>query len=346
MSTLLQPRILTLITTHQCTAACDHCCFACTPYVTDRISPDRLRRLIDETQDVPSIGFVSFVGGECFLLGTELDERVAQAAGRGLRVGTTTNGYWAVNRRAAVRRIASLHDAGLGVISFSTGEMHARFVPVERIVHGAVAAGEAGLEVSISIEEFADSTFDPESVTGHPEIQALVDAGRLSVFMRDWIPHADGIGVAKLRHAAPSRLFAPDVAHGGCGIVLDDVTITPALSITACCGYPVESIPELELGSVAEMTLGAALAAAPEDVLHLWLRVAGPERMLLFVKRNVPGYRLPLDAVHPCQACLHLHRDPVAMRVLRENAPEFRDALVAAHLALTRSAAGVLSPLS
>jgi len=323
----VRPRVLTLITTHQCTAACDHCCFGCTPRRTDRIPRERLTALIDEARTIPSLRAISFVGGECFLLGKELDEHFARAAALGFEVRTTTNGYWAVNARAAERRMTDARAAGLRAVSLSTGEMHAAYVPVERVIAGAVAACAAGLETNISIETFGGTTFDPRRITAHAAIAALVDAGRLSVSMRDWVAHADGNGVATLRHSPDRSRFAAGVEHAGCQIVLDDLTVTPQLDLVACCGYPVESIPELRLGSLATQTLGEALERTPLDPLALWLHVAGPERMLLFVAGRVADYALPLDAVHPCEVCLHLHRDPVALRVLRDRAPALGDAL-------------------
>jgi hypothetical protein len=332
--TTLRPRILTLITTRQCTAACDHCCFACTPTTTERISPERLKLLIDEALEIPSIRFISFVGGECFLLGEELDARIAQASHHGFRVGVTTNGYWAVNRSAATKRVARVREAGLDVMSLSTGEMHARFVPVERIVHGAIAACESGLEVSVSIEAFLGTSFDAASITERPELRALSEAGRLTIFTRAWLPNADNIGKAELSHDSAENRFSSGVEYAGCDVILDDITVTPSLRVAACCGYPVESIPELQLGSAESRTLREILRSAPDDTLKLWLHVAGPERMLLFVKSVLPEYELPQGVVHPCQACLHLHRDPIALDVLRRNAGRYEGALRSAFEAL------------
>ena len=236
----------------------------------------------------------------------------------------STNGYWGVNRKAAVERIGRLKSAGLGAISFSTGQMHARFVPPERIVNAAVAAFDAGVkEVSVSIEDFEETTFDWRTITENPEIAERRKKG-LVVFMRSWIENAAGTGTATLRHRARQGRFRRDVISG-CGTMLDTITVTPDLKLVSCCGYPIESVTDLHLGSVAERTLKEILDAAEDDLIKLWIHVAGPERMLMFVKKYLPNYRLPRHYVDICQTCVHMHRDPAVMQVLREHLHEVAD---------------------
>jgi MoaA/NifB/PqqE/SkfB family radical SAM enzyme len=126
---LIHPRGLSLITTKRCTAACDHCCFHCTPLATEAIPLERLHALVDEARDVPSIRLIVFTGGECFLLGQELDTLVARASDHGFATRCITNGYWASSLRVAMQRMRALAAAGLSEIEFSTGAFHAAYVP-------------------------------------------------------------------------------------------------------------------------------------------------------------------------------------------------------------------------
>jgi Radical SAM superfamily len=315
-----RPRILSLVTTHRCTAACDHCCFGCSPAVTKAIPVPRMHALIDEAAALPSFAMVGFTGGECFLLGRHLDALVARAHGHGLRTRVVTNGYWAVNQLAAQRRIAALAAAGLDEAHFSTGTFHARFVPVERVLAGARAAAEANLVTSVWIEAREGSAFDAAGVRG--ALADLIEQRRVYVGTQPWIESAEGRGEARLSHdPSLSRFRAAN--KSGCNSVLDVVSVTPDQTLIACCGFTMESIPELHLGSVADRTLGEALAAAPNEFLKFWLHVDGPERILEFVRRFEPGYRLPVESPSMCQTCLHVHRDPLARRVLAEHADEF-----------------------
>jgi MoaA/NifB/PqqE/SkfB family radical SAM enzyme len=87
----VEPTTLSLITTHKCTAACDHCCFHCTPKVEIRIPPERLEGIIEEAARLKSLRVVVFTGGECFLI-PELDDRIAQVTRLKLASRCVTNG--------------------------------------------------------------------------------------------------------------------------------------------------------------------------------------------------------------------------------------------------------------
>jgi hypothetical protein len=261
------------------------------------------------------------------LLGDELDELIGQATINGHATSCTTNGYWAVNEKAARERMQTAASAGLKLISLSTGEMHAKYVPVERIVNAAVAAADIGMEVAITIEGFLGTSFDWRAITEHPEIKAR-RPDRLRISKRSWIPNAEGKGRAKLRHSSSRGRFRK--SHiSGCASILNMVSVNPDQMLIACCGYPMDSIPDLHLGSVAERTIAEVLEHSEDDLLKRMIHVLGPERLLLFVKRFVPDYKLPTNYAHQCQTCLHLHRDVVAMAVLREHLYELAGELPA-----------------
>jgi hypothetical protein len=312
-----RPRILSLITTHRCTAACDHCCFGCSPSAAKAIPVARLHALIDEAAAIPSFETVGFTGGECFLLGKHLDALVARAAGHGLRTRVVTNGYWAVHALAAQRRIEALRAAGLAEVHLSTGMFHARFVPVERVLHAARASAGAGLFTTVWIEECEGSTFDGAHVRA--ALGDLVRDGRVYVGSQPWIENAEGRGDARLTHDPSLSRFREENKHG-CPSILDVLSVTPDQTLVACCGFTMEAIPDLHLGSVAERSIADVLESAPSELLKYWIHVDGPERILEFVRRFEPGYRLPVESPSMCQTCLHLHRDPVARRVLAEHA--------------------------
>jgi hypothetical protein len=342
----VRPRILSLITTHRCTAACDHCCFGCSPKVTKAIPVPRLHALIDEAAAIPSFEMVGFTGGECFLLGKHLDALVARATGHGLRTRVVSNGYWAVTPAAARRRVETLRDAGLGEVHLSTGMFHQRFVPVERVLFAARAAAEARLWTTVWVEVCEGSTFDVAFV--REALHDLVGDGRAYVGTQPWIENAEGQGEARLEHD-PSRSRFLEDNKSGCPSILDVLSVTPDQTLVACCGYTMESIPELHLGSVAERSISDVLAAAPNELLKYWIHVEGPERILEFVRRYEPDYRLPVESPSMCQTCLHLHRDPVAKRVLAEHAGDIpAEAIVRAFLAETarRSPSRSASPAS
>jgi len=328
-SMLIRPHTLALITTYQCTAACDHCCFACTPKVTKALPFERMEALIDEAAEMPSLRVVVFTGGECFLLGEQLDRLIARASAKGLITRCVTNGYWATSRRVAEVRVVRAISAGLKEINFSTGTFHARYVPAERIVNGALASIEAHLTTLINIEIFNESSFDVDGIIKHPEIAHLIEKRRLKVQRNFWIENG---GSAELSHAPEHSRFI-EGQKSGCSTVLNALAVTPDQSLVSCCGLHLEKMPDLHLGSVADSTLADLIRREPDELLKIWIHVEGPERILEFVKKHDPDYALPMHSVHPCETCLHLYSDKRSFFLLYRDYREVEDEVIATYLA-------------
>jgi hypothetical protein len=297
--------------------------------VTKAIPHDRLRGLIDETAEISSIRLVAFTGGECFLLGPVLDELIRRATDRGLITRCVTNGYWASSTKAATRRVERIASAGLKEINISTGTFHSKYVPSERVVHGALAAVRAGLTTLINIELFEGSSFDASEITENDEIKSLVSERRLLIQRNFWI---DNEGEAQLAHKPEHSRFRPERIDG-CKTALNVIAVTPDQTAVACCGLHMERIPDLHLGSIKDRTLKETISAAPDDFLKIWIHVAGPERILQFVKSYIPDYELPLKSVHPCETCLHLYTDKKALEIVKAHYKEVEAEIVPTFLA-------------
>ena len=347
------PETLSVITTYQCTAACEHCCFSCSPGVTRAIPLPRLYALVEETAEVPSMVQVVFTGGECFLLGRHLDALIARCHGRGLMTRCVTNGYWATSPASARARVGELREAGLQELNFSTGVHHARFVPWERVAWGAAAAAEGGMEgVVINIEAFEGSTFDVAALTGHPLLEPHLASGRARAIQAPWIQNGGEWGAGErggcsgakpLAHAEADHRFYPGHA-AACDSSLRVVSVTPDLDLISCCGLNLEHIPEVHVASLRHQTLREALEGVPPDLLKMWLHVEGPERILEFVKEREPAFPLPLDSAHICHTCQYLHQSPVAMAVVARHREEVEGRVLEAYLlgAVSREIAAAL----
>lgn len=325
-----RPRVLSFLTTRRCTAACDNCCVGASPNATAAIPVARMHELIDEAKRVPSFERIVFSGGECFLLGSDLDALVAHASVLGFATRVITNAYWAVNERGARTRVAALREAGLDEMMISTGTFHQKFVPVDRIAHAARAAAAAAIATRVSIETCDQSTFD-EAIL-RDELAAEIASGAVVLAHDPWIEDAGGRGATALSH---ERFSANDERppNRRCAQVLDVITVTPDQKLSACCGFPMEQLPQLGLGSVASQSLDDVLRAAPDELLKMWLHVAGPTGIAAFVSRHVPGYTLP-PFVSICQACAALLRDRHAMRAVTEHAAEIVQAVASEYVRL------------
>jgi len=325
---LIRPHTLSLITTHRCTAACDHCCFNCTPEVPDAIPVDRLHSLIDEARELSSIQVIVFTGGECFLLGDDLYALIAHAKRNGFLTRCVTNGYWATEKNAP-GIVEALVRSGLDEINFSTGEEHGTYVPADRVRRGALTCNSAGIRVLVNIELFNNTDFDAAGFIESESMCSAVQAKAIRVQRNVWIK---GDGAREISHQPRHSRFNPDLI-GGCHTALSVLAVTPSQTLVACCGLHMERIPELHLGSIKNETLVSLVERVPDDFLKIWIHVAGPERILEFVKTKSPRYELPLDSVHPCTTCLHLYKDEVALRIIRDHYDEVEQHICNLYLA-------------
>src|SRR5262245_49705051 len=119
-STHIGPRLLTILATYRCTAACEHCCFDSNPFIQKRLALNDILRFIDDASQFRSLEGVVFSGGECFLLGDDLVKSVQHAARRNLFTRCVTNGYWAKSLSIGRNRLADLKEVGLTELNIST----------------------------------------------------------------------------------------------------------------------------------------------------------------------------------------------------------------------------------
>jgi hypothetical protein len=327
----VRPRILSIFTTRTCTARCDHCCVGASPTARSTISVERIHGLIGEAKRIPSFQRIVFTGGECFLLGPDLDALIGHAHSLGFDTRVITNGYWAIDERTATARVAALRAAGLDEMMLSTGTFHQRFVPAARVVHAARAATAAGIPTRIAVEDCDQETFDDAVIRA--ELRDALSSGMLAIAREPWIADAGGRGEAALTHERVRERGAQRAA-GRCVAVTTTLSVTPDQQLVACCGFPLEELPGLQLGSVAERALDEVVRDAPDSLLTMWLHVAGPSGIAEFVARHEPGYTLPGDPVSICQACIALQRDERAMRVVREHAAEVAQAVAERYVEL------------
>ena len=327
---IVQPQSLALITTRRCTAACDHCCFGCSPTAEDAIPVSRLHGLIDEAKRIPSIRRIGFTGGECFLLGRDLVALVAHAHELGFETRAISNGYWAVSSQAARQRIEPLFLAGLDEIMLSTGTFHQRFVPVERIAIAARTTGSYGIRTRISVETCDQSEYDVTELRN--SLADLVEEGVLCIVAEPWIPDAGGRGSGDVSHERLLQDEGGSRAGGACPNVLNVITVTPRMRLTACCGFPNEELADLQIGSVAERPLDVVLRESPNSLLQMWLHVDGPAGIAAFVAKKDPTLQLESFA-SICHACTTIQRNRQALNVIAEHAGEIARDVVGRYIA-------------
>ncbi|HAB17773.1 MAG TPA: hypothetical protein PLX89_06365 [Verrucomicrobiota bacterium] len=323
---LVAPHTLSIITTHRCTAACDHCCFDCT---SDRGHPSipipNIHRYIEQASEVKSFRLVVFTGGECFLLGRDLDDCVSTATRQGFKSRFVSNGYWATSPAVARRRLESLQSRGLLEANFSTGDAHMAYVRPEYVRNGAMAAADLGLTVFIMLELHAGSRFDFEGFVGEPAFRPYLESKRVVIQNSPWMRFNGKESLAYTRE------YMQDMSNGrqrGCSTILNVIAITPTESLVSCCGLTLEQIEELHLGSLRERTVGEILRSAPDDFLKVWVHLQGPDAVLRYARSVDPTIGLPDNSAHICEICRSMYHDPKVVAAVMRNPPPFRAALM------------------
>jgi len=267
---------------------------------------------------------VCFSGGECFLLGKDLNAAIAHAHSYGLMTRCVTNGYWAVTESAARERIRELREAGLTELNFSTGDEHQEFVPYSRVVNGAIAAAEAGLQVVIAVEGRKEGRFTVRDALSEPRLARFLKsspaARHLRVLSNVWMSFHGDNNLAK-----PDYTFAPNCAEqafGGCPNVLNALVVTPHEQLASCCGLTMEHIPEMKLGYLRRHSMAGLYYSQFDDFLKIWISVDGPQRIYRWAAEKDPSISFDHTPGHMCHFCAVVYKNSRIRQILMEHHKE------------------------
>ena len=319
LAPLERKRILSVMPTFRCTAACKHCGTLSHPGVKTALEP---AVVIDAIRQAASAGFglVVFTGGEATLAGDDLLDAISETRSLGLLSRLVTNCHWACDQEAADAYVGLLKRHGLNEINFSTGDQHARFVPVEHVLHALRAALTHGFTPAVMVETVADREVTKETVESHPhylETRRQFPGRVMKVSESPWMPLKPG------RHERYPEGMAIDASNlencEGCDSVLQTITLQADGRLGACCGLGMRLVPELQVGTADSTPIEQAVDEAEEDFLKRWIRLDGPERILAWAAGIDPEIEWEGMYAHRCQACLRLYKDPAVRSVIREH---------------------------
>ncbi len=315
---LAGPNSLTILPTYTCTAQCKECCFECSPHIKGRLSFQQIIDRINKAHAAfPFLQLVCFSGGECFILGKDLDKSIAHATSLGLVTRCVSNGYWAPNQEGARKRIDGVAAAGLKELNLSTGDEHQQWVPFESVANAAIAAAGAGIQTLIVVEGSREARFHQSDVLAHPAISEFLAesdfSSNLRVFENVWMTfHSD------MEYTHEERTYK---SCSGCTNILDNFVATPSGQMAACCGLTMEHIPELKTGDGDIDDFATMYENQLADFLKIWISVDGPKKILQFAAEKDSSISVPISA-HPCEACALLYKRPEIQKVLLDHYEE------------------------
>ena len=88
---------LHLLLTYQCNLECDHCFTWGSPWQDGTMTLRDVRQILQQAEELGTVKWVYFEGGEPFLFYAVLLKGILEAASMGFQVGIVSNGYWATD---------------------------------------------------------------------------------------------------------------------------------------------------------------------------------------------------------------------------------------------------------
>lgn len=313
--TPIKPSGITLLTTLRCTAACDNCCFGCTPRQGRTMTLDDMKSYVDMSIEAypDTISSLDLTGGECMLLGKDVDRIFSYAKSKGLKCYMVSNAFWATDYDKAHSTLKRMKRCGLSKVSFSTGEDHNRYVPWMNVRHASVAAARLGIETELRIELQYGRMDISHQLEADEEIREMTNQGKLKLSTSPWMRYNKD---NKERNR--KMRFMESGKKDSCQSLFQNIIINPYGEVYACCGIGVCHIPQMRLGNVNQEPVKVIYERAFEDFMKVWLFVDGPEAVLKYVHEKT-GQKFPCHTTHRCDICRTIFRDETILPLINEH---------------------------
>jgi DNA-binding transcriptional ArsR family regulator len=301
---------ISLMVTRRCNMQCGHCSVESGPEIKTEPSEAELLLYVREAA-AARVPTIRLTGGEPMLRPAVVLRLVAECCRHGISVGMTTNGFWGGSPAAARRHLRALRRAGLVALTVSYDRYHAPYKSLEAAVHIVQAAAELRMDVNINVVRAASDE----------ELAEI--AGRFAGFTNALLRFYDVQRVGRARELPTVSLRAETGGFcSGCAFP----QITDDGRLIACSGpsYFAPSASPLQVGSLADATLGTLLDRHRRDPILDTIRTFGPDRLREELS-TLPGFeRFPFRTRYlgMCDLCLHVNSEPAAVAALRERLSE------------------------
>ncbi|WP_165212197.1 hypothetical protein ACFSN5_09510 [Streptococcus tangpeifui] len=322
------PRTAAILMTYQCVAECDECCFSCSPRLKgNSLNFGKIKSFLDKIKHIESIKVVVFSGGECFINFKLLVKSIRYAHDLGFLTRCVTNGFWGTSIESAREKIQILKYNGLNEINFSTGDSHQKFIPVECVLHCAIASVEQGMLTCIAVETNSSKKFKVEDFVNHPlytkYIQGQKYSKLLKVMPTIWVSfHTNTV------YKFDKKLLSGN--NEGCDGIFDTVALEPRGDVVGCCGLTSNDISELHLGKIDRVELNKVLSSHHRDFLKAWIFVDGPKKIVETASKWM-GKEAPFFA-HKCLYCAYLYNNKQLLGTIRDNYESVKEEVLTRYL--------------
>ncbi|MFB0557787.1 MAG: radical SAM/SPASM domain-containing protein [Candidatus Bathyarchaeia archaeon] len=303
-----------LLLTERCNIACSHCWFGSGPDREAQMTLEEAAGYIDQAREIPTVEWISFTGGEPFLLPETLASLVGYASERGFHTECVTNCFWAETKNDAFVCLEELMGAGLDAINISADDFHQRHIPFERVGNCYEAAKSLGLKIIIMCASAKSSKLrirDIAKLLGEEGIHVIGEGrlrGPLSALAVEtgFVPVGRGAEIPE-----EEWLIGEGAIEGPCGDVLRDVGIAPSGRVLPCCSAAGQ-VEEATLGNARVNGLREIVESACKNPVFRALSRDGPAGLA-----ESHGVSLKEGYVNRCHLCYDVLSDRRIRKTLR-----------------------------
>ena len=252
---------VTFFLTDRCSAACDICCFQCSPKNKFIMDKEIIKRYIDEGAALGTLKVFSYTGGEVFLYPDLLLEVVKYGYEKyGIKSTTVSNGFWAADINKGREMMRKMKDAGLMAVRLSADNYHQKYVNAQTLKNAIIILTELQMLSAVTVMD----------LKGRSNIINTIDRLRPEIYM------VKNVSYYPL-HLPEAVLANPEVKE-----TLDDLenptSWDEAYCVDAgsvqlytdgymykCCSQFSFEMPQMRIGKIGETTLEQAQKAMNRD---------------------------------------------------------------------------------
>jgi len=250
-----------LLLTERCDAACRHCWFSSNTDRNEAMTLEQAKKYIDEAA-ANGARWVSFTGGEPFLVHSLLLGLTEYASNTGLLSEAVTNCNWATSTEKALQRLSPLKEAGLETLNMSVDDFHQMTIPLTRVKNCFEAAKRLELKpvLMITVKKKSD-------ITAH-RITALLEDSNIQVLGAEKLPNPSALAmethftpVGRGKKTPRQEMRYTKVESQPCRQALTDIGVRPSGDVMPCCG-PLGAQNDAAIGNLEEERLSEILEKA------------------------------------------------------------------------------------
>jgi MoaA/NifB/PqqE/SkfB family radical SAM enzyme len=267
-----------LLLTERCDAACRHCWFNSHPDRNATMTHEQAKRYIDQAA-ANGARWVSFTGGEPFLVYDLLQALTAYASGNGLYSEAVTNCNWAISKEKAHQQLSTLKHAGLDTLNMSIDDFHQETIPLERVKNSLEAAKKLKLKPVLMI-----TVKNKSDITAH-RIRNLLEDPDIQVLGAEKLPNPSALAmethftpVGRGEKTPRKDMRYTKVESQPCRRTLTDIGVKPGGDVMPCCG-PLAALNEAAIGNLEKESLRDILENAWKDPQLREIHEKGPPQL-------------------------------------------------------------------